>query len=227
MVLYDSGKEAFPKLTFLNLSHFSCNHDENQDWSCLKRIDLPNLTDLALQVGLREIVYMIKPTAKLPKLKRLIIFGYNYGHPRRDWENNAEEIFSSPLLHQLEELNIMSSHFRVGSLRILCSHAKKFKNLISLCVHCYDMEGVRIIANAGRVGGFPNLEKISFYDMDYYLIECLLRPVWPDIKYACWIGEDDQMAKYGQPDEFAEVDQIEELQELHIVEGDNAQGGAE
>jgi len=165
MVLYNSAKEAFPKLTCLSLGQLGSDLDEHQDWSCLERINLPNLTDLLLPLGFREIVGLVKPTAELPKLRKLNLgLGYKAGHPL-DWENNAEEIFSSPLLHQLEELSIYNSHFRLGSLAILCEYATQFKYLVSLEVHCYDMEGVRIIANAGRVGGFPNLEKISFYDM--------------------------------------------------------------
>jgi len=56
---------------------------------------------------------------------------------------------------------------------------------------------------------------------------CLLRPVWPDIKYRCWIGRGDKMEKYGQPDEFVEVDEIEELQDLNLEEGDNDEVDAE
>lgn len=239
--LIDSAKEVFPNLTCLLLCQSSSNYDEDQDWSCLERIDLPNLTELYLSIGFREIVGIVQPTAKLPKLRSLSVgIGFPVGHPR-DWEENAEQIFSSPLLHQLEKLIIHNSYFRLGSLAILCKYATQLKMLETLEVHCYDMAGVRMIADAGELGGFPNLKTIVFYDMDpgfdvridwvngeqyFYPMEWFLRPVWPNIKYFCWSGSEDEMEKYGQPNEFAEVDEIEGLQELHIAEVDNDENGA-
>jgi hypothetical protein len=231
--LIDSAKAAFPSLTCFVLGHVG-GEDEFQDWSCLSRIDLPNLEHLHLGVGIRGLVSLVEPTVKLPKLRKLTIATCaTIGHPRW-WEENAEKIFSSKLLQQLQQLSINSIYFRIESLAILCKHAKQFKNLQKLEVHCYDMDGVMLIARCGKTGGFLNLRDITLHDMDpnyyryiewingkqyMYGLEVSIKHVWPHIEYKCYTGSRDEMGMYGHPDEFVEEeDQIIDLQALHFNE---------
>jgi hypothetical protein len=218
-----SAKVAFPNLESLALGQSNNEPDIIQDWSCLSSIDLPNLTDLTIHCGFKEVIGIVAPTAKLPKLRTLMLgtgIISKSGHPK-DWEDYAEQMFSSKLVQQLEELSIKSRNFRIASLEILCKYSSQFKNLYELEVHVYDIQGLAKIAVAGLTGGFPRLKRIVFHEMNdifkneptyidarYYVFEIavLLTPVWPDIDYYVWIGGREAMQKYGQPDEFEETD---------------------
>jgi hypothetical protein len=235
-----AGKVAFPNLEFLALSQLFSHPDLVLAWSCLSSIDLPNLTDLEIRSGFNEVIGIVAPTAKLPKLRNLRLGSDSVGtsgYPQ-DWERHAEQMFSSKLVQQLEVLQIESRYFRVPSLKILCKHAPQFKNLRELHVHSYNMEGVKEISKAGLDGGFPKLERIRFWDMDetfrskrtlkngrfyVYEVELLLKSAWPDIEYEIWYGIREEMQKYGQPDEFEEAadpteDQLDEMIALQIDE---------
>jgi len=235
-----SQPTALPTLQYLKLVPLKDIEDvyqiayEHQDWSCLSRIDLPNLTELHIGVGFNKISGIVKPTANLPKLEKLQVDRWVKTRHPREWAEYAEEMFSSPLLQQLVELGVPNSHFRLDSLAVLCKYAMQLKNLVSLEVHCYDLEGVRMIGDAGKAGGFPILKNIAVSDVrrDCLIdlkgfqteLKSCLTAVWPKIETErdhnsiSFISNEDSVA-YGQPNEFGqlEADQVEEdLEELQI-----------
>jgi hypothetical protein len=127
--------------------------------------------------GFKQAIGIIAPTANLPKLKSLSPDDRVVSStlPPQDWEDNTEAMFSSSLLQQLEKLRLRNINFRLKSLSVFCKYASQYENLKEMHVHAWDLRGIQMIAAAGRKGGFPKLNLISFYDMDtafYWLFKC-------------------------------------------------------
>lgn len=227
--LLASGKAALPNLNYLSitkpfLDDSDSDDDQVPDWSCLSQIDFPNLVDLKLECHFKELLGLLQPTAKLPKLKSLdVTCSDSDSWPPRNYTleilKYSEQLFSSPIFYQLTSLHIRSYYFRLDSLAVLCKYAPKMKGLRYLTVHSHDLEGVQMIANCGQNGGFPNLARIEFCDMSRIYaggamerdrirgekfqleIRDCLRKVWPTIRFECHchpMNDHD----YGQPGEF-------------------------
>jgi hypothetical protein len=190
---------ALPNLERLMITELWEDTDEDLDYSLLSKLNFPKLVELGLDTFASMAAFITEPTVKLPKLKILDLG--KISEPGPGQKLPFENLFSSPLLHELTTLRLPGELFKLASLTILCNHAQKFINLEDLVVHTHNMKAIERIASSGKKGGFPNLKQIDLTDVAISTscsstkpfnkdkIGDCLRKVWPNIKYECYFAD--------------------------------------